>query len=155
MNTVMDPHLTVTYQPDTDGTGKLTMQVAAGLYSGIGAAWFRERQLVEFACRLGEVYPLPPEGLPALRGGYSRSSEPPMSERTEVGLRFYPIGPLGAIGCRVELATSGDSMEQWGRDARVSVELVTSYEALRNFARALDATVRGQAGEAVLEAHET
>jgi len=46
-------------------------------------------------------------------------------------------------------------VEQWACDSRVSVELVTSYEALRNFARALDATLRGQASEAVLEAHGT
>ena len=103
---------------------------------------------------LGSTYPLPSEPV-RLRGGYWDGSKPPTLREPHVDLAFYPIGPLGTIGCRVELATPYEAPARAAEQANVGVELVTSYEPLRQFARSLAAIANGQASEAVLEAHGT
>jgi hypothetical protein len=151
----MGEHLRVSYERDTDGTGRLVAAVSAEGFSGVGSAWFSETELIEFARLLGETYPLPPQGLPKLQGGYWSGSDPPTLEQPHVELRFYPIGSLGKIGCRVRLGMPREAFERPEQQSSVEVELVTSYEQAGAFARALAAVAQGQEREAILAAHGT
>jgi hypothetical protein len=150
----MSHRLRATFDPDTDGTGALTVEVRAGDFAGVGSAWFASAQIAEFAHLLGSLYPLPSEPV-RLQGGYWGESRPPTLQQPHVDLAFYPIGPLGTIGCRVELATRYEASARAAEQSRVGVELLTSYEPLGQFARSLAAVANGQASEAVLEAHGT
>jgi hypothetical protein len=152
----MNQGLSVSYEPDTDGTGKLVVGVCAGAFSGLSSAWFHQGELLDFARYFASTYPLPAQGLPKLRGGYwSESSDQRVLAQPHVELEFYPVGSLGVIGCRVELATASRGVGRLGQESRVGVELLTAYEPLGRFARALETVVRGEVHEAVLEAHET
>jgi hypothetical protein len=151
----MTQRLSASYEPDSgsDGTGKLTVTVRAGGFAGTGSAWFQERELLELARRLSATYPLPPEGLPALRGGYWSDATPGTLAQPHVELRFYPLGPLGTVACRVELATPVEQTDRASAQASVGVELLTSYEPLAKFGHSLEALVLRRASEAVLEGH--
>jgi hypothetical protein len=70
-----------------------------------------------------------------------------------VDLEFRALDTLGHIGCRVELAAPFYGVIRPEQEPRVKLELLTSYEPLRTFARGLQAVVSGQAQDAVLDAH--
>ena len=147
----MAHRLTARFARDTDGTGELFAEVRAGAFGGAGSAWFSEQELVAFADKLANTYPLASSDFVTIAGGYWSSGQPGVLEQRHVLLEVYPIGPLGSLGCRVELARPRQGPESATR--RVEVELVTSYEPIRQFARALVEVVHGRAREAVLEGH--
>jgi hypothetical protein len=61
------------FEPDEDGTGKLTVTAAANGFAGVGAAWFNAAELETFASRLSS-YPLAVPG-PAIAGGFFSREE--------------------------------------------------------------------------------
>jgi len=99
------------------------------------------------------TYPLPPNAPFSLEGG--DWNEPgTVIEQVHVGLKFYPIGLLGRVGFRAVLSSpihQGDRPESIGQ---VAVELQTSYEPLRSFARSLVMLARGAIDEVVLQGED-
>ena len=61
--------LVATYEDDHDGTGKLTLNVCFGGFSGVSGAYFSSEELLAFAEALGS-FPLPDAGL-VVAGGFS------------------------------------------------------------------------------------
>lgn len=134
------------FERDTDGTGELFAQVQYDGFSGHGSAWFRQDQVVEFAQRLANTFPLASDKPLKLQGGSLYTSA------TELSISFYPVGRRGLIGCRVSLATPIYSESRIEEQSQVTVELHTHYEPLRSFAQSLEMLANGDVTEAVLHA---
>jgi len=129
--------LHLTFDADTDGTGELFAQVRAKGFSGASSAWFGNDRLVAFARELSQAYPLQVGKSLSLEGGFwSKSGS--VVEQLHLGLKFYPVGSVGLVGCRVTLATSIHPQERPESQSQVAVELTTHYEELRTFARSLN-----------------
>lgn len=147
----MPSTLRLWFESDSDGTGELFAEVASGNFSGIGSAWFDAQALFEFGETLASAYPLPSEAPLSLEGGYWAKSEA-VIEQLHLGLRFYPIGSVGKVGCRVTLATPvHEGQDRPEAQSMVAVELNTNYEQLRTFAHSIEALAKGGIVEAVLQ----
>jgi len=140
--------LRLTLNQDTDGTGELSAEVSINGFSGLGAAWFNITEIAAFGKTLANTYPLLPERTYELKGGYWSASAREL-EHVHLGMRFYALGLLGTIGCRVDLATQLESAST-APEYAVTVELRTHYEELRAFGASLVALTEGKRDEALL-----
>lgn len=145
------PRVRAFFSGDDDGTGELVVEVSAPPFAGVSSAWFGVTQLVEFSEQLADAYPLSAAEPLCLAGGYW-GADPPGLKEVHVGLSFYPLGGRGTVACKVDLVTHSHGESR--REARLAVELATSYEAVRDFARGLSSIARGESQEAVLECAE-
>lgn len=146
----MSDVLRIRFEEDADGTGELFVEVTSKGFSGRGSAWFDKINLITFAKKLAETYPLNTETPLSIEGGFWSKSGGDL-EQIHVGLKFYPIGSTGQIGCRVSLATAVHSQERPESQSLVSCELKTFYEGLRTFAQSLEKVIEGSVAEALLE----
>ena len=147
----MTEALRLKFKPDTDGTGELFAEIRSNGFAGCGSAWFGEAKLVELAKELASAFPLPADSPLGIRGGfYCRTGSG--IEQEHVGLTFYPVGGLGRVGCRVILCTPIHEHDRPEGQSSLATELLTTYERLGAFARALELLVTGGVDEAVLEA---
>lgn len=147
----MTDALRLSFDADSDGTGELFAEVRGRHFSGLSSAWFDSAALVAFARRLAGTFPLNLAEPLVLEGGFWGSPGAGI-DQLHLGLKFYPIGGLGVVGCRVTLATSVHTGERADSQASVALELTTHYEQLRSFARSLELLATGKTDEAVLEA---
>jgi len=143
--------LRLTLHRDSDGSGGVSAEVHTNGFSGIGAAWFNITEIEEFGQTLTRSYPLLSERTYELKGGYWSSATPGVIEHIHLGLWFYPIGSLGKVGCRVQLANHLETASP-APEYAVTVELRTEYEQLRQFGLALVALAEGSGNEAELSA---
>lgn len=143
----MDATFCLALKADTDGTGELSARVEVLGFTGHGAAWFRLAEIAEFGHTLENAYPLHPDRSYALEGGHWNSEVRGQLEHALFSMRFYPVGTLGNIGCRVRLAhsESGHAPEY-----AVTVELRTHHEALRAFGSSVTALAEARCNEAFL-----
>jgi hypothetical protein len=140
-------------EQDTDGTAELFAEVESGRFRGAGSAWFGVQQVAAFGERLATTYPLQ-AGVPyELAGGYW-DAQATVLKQTHLSLRFYPIGALGEVGCRVLLASPFETNERAENQSSVAVELRTRYQALREFGESVVQLAAGSTGEVVLHANE-
>lgn len=141
-----DEGLVLEYLDVEDGSGRLTVHASFEGFSGVGAAYFDNGQLLRFAERI-LAFPLSQEGSVELAGGFwSRTAD--VLEEEHVGLRVLPVGQRGQVSIRVHLATPA------GEDANqeITVDVLTSYEALRRFSADLVALVNGLVREVTVGA---
>lgn len=138
----------MTYFDDGDGTGtgELTVRASFDGFSGVGAAYFGDDQLLRFAEQL-LAFPLP-EGNPVevFGGFWSRTAD--VLEEEHVGLRVLPVGRRGQVTIRTHLATPRGGVPV----QEVTVDVLTSYEALRRLSSDLAALVRGEVEEVGVKA---
>lgn len=120
----------VSWEPEGDGTGRLSVVAVADDYSGLGSAWFDVDKVASFAQRL-EAYPLPSIEAIALTGG--------LAGQELVGIRVAPVGVKGQIRVWVHLSTP-----QWEWPVTrpesvhdVRLEVLTTYGHLGRFASEL------------------
>lgn len=133
---------------EPDGTGELSAQVHINGFSGVGAAWFNLAEIKEFGSTLASSFPLLPERSYELKGGNWSTTEPAVVEQVHLGISFYPFGLLGKVGCRVHLSAQ-DTTNHVAKH-KVTVELLTQYEQLRQFGIAVVALAEGEMHEAIL-----
>ena len=145
--------LSARFEPDTDGTGEFFVQVEHEGFRGAGSAWFQVSVLIEFARKLENTYPFPPDARFELNGGHLNSPEGTIKE-LHVGLAVYPVGTLGDIGLKVHLESK--VIHDFRPDAKniLAVEMFTSYEPLRAFARQLQAMISGNIEFVRLQAND-
>jgi hypothetical protein len=148
-HTTMTDALRLTLKQDADGTGELCAEVQVNGFSGVGAAWFNIAEIRDFGQRISRTYPLLPEQTYELQGGYWSRGLQGSLEQVHLGIRFFPVGALGQIGCRVNLARQLESASP-APEYAVTVELRTHYEGLRAFGGAIVAMTDGRSDEAVL-----
>jgi len=138
--------LRLTLWTDGDGTAELRAEVSSNGFSGQSSAWFSLPTLGGFAEQL-LTYPLPPDGLAPLRGGYRSKERPGELADQHVSIRLCPVGLRGAVGCRVELRTHAQQSNVPSHADAVDVELKTSYQELSEFSRNLQRLIRGEVSE--------
>lgn len=143
----MTDYLRLSIEIDDDGTAELSAKAESMGFSGVGSAWFDIRYLADFAQALSSTFPI--ETALELRGGYWAKDGSGLSEE-HLGIRFYPIGGSGKIGCNVRLATQAMSHNRPEEQHSVQLELVTYYQELHDFAGALQKLAAGQTPEAIL-----
>ena len=86
--------LSLTFSPDDDGTGELSAHLSAGGFAGSGAAWFNVEEVLAFCDKL-EAYPLDPNALPSLAGGYWDDSD--CLQTTLLSIDVCPLDSSGKL----------------------------------------------------------
>jgi hypothetical protein len=127
--------MTVRVTPDGDGVWRIHFELEAESFSGRGWCWGNPESLVEFASQL-TPYPLP-EGA-TLRLGYNHM----IDDDAMLSLTIRPVGSLGVLEARVEIADADDPT------CRLKAKLNTSYASIDRFVpqlRALASETREQA----------
>ena len=142
--------LSLRFDNDGDGTGKLWAQASSGGFSGEGGAWFSTGELQDFAEDIG-MFPIPKGNSPYIAGGFFKKDESGDLEQAQLALKVYPIDRAGHLGVLVRIA-----MEFWNdvrpeSQNKVELEIITSYEPLAEFSRGLTSLVEGRIKEVILE----
>jgi hypothetical protein len=146
-------YLRVQYAPDDDETGKLSVRASAKGYSGVGAAWFDTLRLQAFANDLA-TYPIPAGQPITISGGLGASLNGTLPAQELLVMSVGPVGIKGQVGVRVHLST-----ERW-QDTRpesvmdVRLELLTTYERLRQFSEHLRLVLDKKLDEAELDGEQ-
>ena len=139
--------LRLTIAFDDPWGAELSVSVSVDGFAGHGSAWFDPQRLRDLAAQLSQAFPLT-ETL-GLQGGYLAADSADVVEE-HLGLSFYPVAGRGVLACQVRL--SGDSSERPEARSMLRVELLSSYQALQEFARDLMQLADGLRDEAVLRA---
>lgn len=139
--------LTLEFQDDSDGTGKLIAAVEAGGFAGKGGAWFGISQVEEFADLIA-TFPLPSDKKCSLAGGFWKNHE---LSQEHLGIDIYPLDRRGHIGVQVRIASELWEGSRPGSQMAVRVEIVTSYQPLIDFSRELKNLVGGSSKQVLLE----
>ncbi len=133
--------LRLRFSPDDEWSGFVSARAEANGFAGEGRAYFNNDELLAFAANL-EEYPL--KGRPSVSGGHGGDPRSGKPAEIHVRLACYPVGARGHLAVAAQLARPG-------LDYAVTLAILTTYEPLGRFARALRALVNGEREEAVLE----
>ena len=133
---------------DDDGTAELFAEMHANGFSGHSSAWIDPEQLAEMASKLGQAFPLG-ETL-SIKGGYWSGAHPATLTQEHLAISFYPVEGRGVVGCQVRVSTPLDRDDRPASQHMAQAELLTSYQELQRFAKALAMLSSGRAQEAVL-----
>ena len=125
--------------------GELIVRAQANGFAGASAAYFKDSAVLAFAARLAE-YPLSDKRPPALSAGHG---EPGIGAYEEhVAITVAPVGSLGQLGVLIHLAEIRPDRSSVRSEVRL--ELLTTYERIRQFSRDLERVVKGQQPQATL-----
>ncbi len=142
--------LRLSLEPDgDDGTCELFAAVSVNGFSGKGSAWFNLCDLEKLAKEF-MVYPLRPENLPIIAGGFWGKEKKGELEQTHLLIKPYPIGNTGELGVRIELATPLYESDRPECQHVVKVEIRTDYNSLESFGKQLKELAKLQREEAIL-----
>ena len=133
---------------DDDGTAELFAEIHCNGFSGRGSAWIDPQKLAEMASQLADAFPLK-ETLD-IKGGYWSRESPGTLSQEHLAISFYPVAGRGVVGCQTRLATDLQSDERPSSQHMVRAELLTSYQELQRFTKALSMLSTGKADEAIL-----
>lgn len=138
-------HLVYAWRDDVEALGKVAASVCFDGFSGTASAFFEDDALLLFASQL-RSYPFG-DAVVRVAGGYQE----PVEEH--VILTVQARGRRGQLGVLVQLATPSDDLSdgEWSR-RQLSVEVLTTYEALGRFATEVEHLVRATATDAHLAA---
>jgi len=140
--------LKLTFTDDGDGTGKLSVEAAAGGYSGKGSAYFNIDAIAEFAGSISR-FPLADSDCCLISGGVDAAHGQPKQEH--LGIEIYPIDHRGHIGVQVRTSTPIWPDTRVKSQSAVKLEIITTYEPLARFSKDLLALVSGSTTDATLE----
>jgi hypothetical protein len=141
-------YLRLHFHDDGDGTGKLVARAEANGFAGESGAYFDKQQLEAFA---GKVEAFPLIGRPSISGGFYDREKPRQLKQEHLAIECYPIDTLGHLGLRVRLATELWPPSRPESQHVAALEILTTYEPLRQFSRGVLALLRGDAEEVTLE----
>ena len=139
--------LRVTYQPDDQWTGKVTVRMVAGQFSGEGSAWINASDIGDFAKAI-DGFPMPkPAVFSAGHGGTLDGRRPP---ETLVRVTIKPLGLRGHLVVSAELQTEVWNDEDAELRQSVVARFTTEYGLLAKFAQSLQNVAAGRVNEAIL-----
>lgn len=146
-------NLRLKLEPDDDGTCELFAEVSVNGFCGKGSAWFNLRDL-EVLSKEFMAYPLNPESLPTIAGGFWSKDKKGGLEQTHLFIKPYPIGSTGEVGVRIELATPLCESDRPESQQVVKVEIKTDYNSMESFAKQLEQLAKLQREDAVLSGNQ-
>jgi hypothetical protein len=141
--------LTLSYQADADGTGKLKVMAASHGFAGVSSAWFDTASLQVFARSLS-TYPLADDDHPCVHGGFGANPRTDSPAQEHVRIEVGPVGLKGQIGIWVHLSTEVWPEARSEQFYEVRLELLTTYERLRVFSIHLLRVLDGDLSEAII-----
>ena len=142
--------LTLRFDDDSDGTGKLLADASANGFAGKGGAYFSIPHIEEFADSL-VAFPLPETNFPEIAGGFGKRDAPNELAQEHLSIAVYPVDGRGHLGIQIRIATELWDGEREKSQHAVKLEFLTGYEAIAKFSKNLKALVVGQIEEAILE----
>jgi hypothetical protein len=140
--------LTVTYQPEgSAGIAELRVQARVPPFAGAATGYFNDDDLRAFAAAIS-AYPLPAEAHSRLTAG--------LGDQETVGLEVAQVTSRGQLAVTIHLAVTDPGPYPYltPTAAGARMVLLTSYQALHDFAAALLAAIDAQGGTARLPADE-
>lgn len=146
-------NLKLSLQADDDGTGELIAEVSANGFGGKGSAWFDLQRLVAFSEELLS-YPIAPEKLPKIEGGFWSKEKKGILEQVHFLLKIYPIGSTGKLGAKIRVATPRYESDRCDSQHIAEVEIETDYNALESFAGQLKQLAKLERSDATLNGVE-
>jgi len=129
--------LTIRAVPDGDGVWKMHLELQSESFSGRGWCWAGPESLKEFASQLAGC---PLANDVTLRLGYDQMQ----GDDLMLLLNIHPIGNLGVLEAKVEIADADDPT------CRLKAKFHTSYASVDRFVPQLRALASGAREEAVL-----
>jgi hypothetical protein len=142
--------LRVSYFPDDEALGQITVRVVAGQFTGAASAWIAPGDIVAFAKSL-DRYPLPVEPASIIEAGTAGTLDGRLPPRTHVRVSVTPEGSRGVLVVRADLQTEVWRDEDSDLHQSVVARFRTEYALLERFARGLEGLVSNRIREAVLE----
>ena len=142
--------LVVSYSPDADGTGGMTLAAATGGFAGNSAAWFDTSSVIEFVESLSG-FPLPEKSSFTISSGFGANEQNGWAAQEHVGISVEPVGNRGQVRLRVHLASpvwQAEPVTVPHHD--VHLDFLTTYERLRRFGMHLGMVRRGELPVAAL-----
>lgn len=139
----------IKFNDDGDGSGELTISFHIDNFSGSGSAYFNTSKILMGFNEL-LVYPLPREGVCAIKGGFlNRDWSSNNIAQEHVYFFTQPEGLTGKLVSTVRVATP--SMPPGERvKCFAGGDLVTNYQELENFVRDIERLISGACEEAIL-----
>ena len=122
------------------------VEASANGYTGASSAWFVLATLREFAETL-RAYPLVVGA--KIASGFG--ADPEHLDEEHVGVDAYRVGSRGQVGLRVRLSTPHWPDDRVEAQQSVELELLTTYERLRDFSDGLVDLIDGSAESARIE----
>jgi len=124
--------LTVSMQPDEDGTVELFVEIRAGRFSGHGSAWFNLQALSK-SLEAFEEFPLNIDRVPVISGGYWNEAATQLVQE-HVHLSVSPLDRLGKLVMTIKAFTPTAAHSGQVIGCGVVCDCLIDYEGLRNFA---------------------
>ena len=148
-------YLSIRFQDDNDGTGKLIARAESRGFAGAAGAYFNITQVEEFAVAIS-AFPLPQQDQRrSIEGGFGKKERPGELEE-HLGLTVYPIDvKRGYVGIQIRMATELWEGSRPQSQHQAKIEIVTTYEPLARFSADILKLVRGDTEEAVLLGEQT
>lgn len=140
--------LTVTYQPEgSTGIGEVEVSASVPPFAGAGLGYANDDDLRAFAEAIG-AYPLPDGARPALTTG--------LDDQETVGLSVFQVTSRGQLAVAVHLAAIDldRNSPTSGIVSDAHMLLLTSHQALHDFATELVSAVEAHGGTARLSIDE-
>jgi hypothetical protein len=142
--------LRISYEPDDEWMGKITVRIVAGAFAGEGSAWINASNIDEFAKSL-DRYPLPTDPPSIIEGGHGGTLDGRRPPQTLVRVTIKPQGPRGDLLVCAELQTDVWRDDDSDLHQSVVARFKTEYALLERFARSLVGVAAKRVKEAVLE----
>jgi hypothetical protein len=130
----------------SDGTCELEATAQSKGFGGTGSAWFDIAEVRSFAESLAK-FPIGEAARRGISGGYFDSQG---LERLHLALSAKQIDSAGHIALQVRVATALERTARPESQHLAQLEIRTTYETLRRFARQLRSLTDGSTDEAVL-----
>lgn len=140
--------LVITYRPE-GSAGIVELEVRAWVppFAGAATGYFNDDDLRAFATAIS-AYPLPPGAHPGLTSG--------LDDQETIGLEVFQVTSRGQLAVAIHLAVTGSVAcpPACGIVADARMVLLTSYQALHDFAAGLLYAAEAQGGTAHLPVDE-
>lgn len=143
------PQLTLSYRPEDNRVGELTVTASSKDYTGKASAWFGKKILRDNLLTPLKKRPLSAKKYPQLASGLPDAAASNLEE-CHVRLIFRPYDEDGHIFVQADLATAAFDMPEADLQLTLTVRFLTRYEQLDRFTAELADVLAGKRPTATL-----
>jgi hypothetical protein len=130
--------LTLSFDSDDDGLGKLFATVKSDAFSGAGHAWFNPIAVRETFVAALRAFPISTATPPMIEGGIWSKQERGTLEQCHLRVVVSPYNKVGKLLVRVDLASEFGKTPDIDLQQTVTVRFLTEYAAIATFADDLE-----------------
>jgi hypothetical protein len=145
-----DALLRLSYSPDDNYCGEVTVTVISGAFAGRSKAWFDRVSIKETFIVALKSFPLSSTEPPTLEGGFWNKEELAKIDQCHLRITVVPYDLRKVPLVRVELATQVWKTADADQQHTVTARFLTEYAALDRFASDFELVLDGKSKEAIL-----